>query len=120
MGWGAPRFAVGTGVALTHTSPFACAGLLNATKVGVIVTFGAFTALPVWGTANTSASFVVDIAAPFGAMYAYRPVLDSENLVMFPGGADFQRLRVQLVDPATGLPYDTQGADWQIGLTFYC
>lgn len=120
LGWGAPRFAVGTGAALTHTSPFACAGLLNATKIGLLVSFSSFSAIPVWASSNINASFVVDVSSPYGSMYAYRPLLDSENLVMFPQGADFQRVRVQLVDPATGLPYDTQGADYQIGFTFYC
>ena len=116
LGWGTSPSP--TGSALTHTSPGACA-LLNPNKVLITISFGSAVIGRAWASCSAGATFIVDVSSAFGELFAYRPLLPDENLVPIPQRGEFSSVRVQLVDAASGLPYDTRLAEWQLQLALW-
>ena len=111
LGYGYP-VPPATGSALSHTSPFAVQ-LTNLNKIGIQIRNST---IPTIGTSSAYCSFhfIVDNYPNYGSVLLYRPFFAAENLVVsnnrfLIGG----QMNVQLVDLSTGLPLQTNGAEWQ-------
>lgn len=115
MGWG--TVGTTTGVALSHTSPFTMAAV-NPSKVVIAARWGTSGSGPVWTSANVGGTWVVDVDAPFGSVYQYRPMFAEEGVVCLNGG-DWSTIGLRLLDAASGGLYDTRGAEYQIAIAFW-
>ena len=124
LSWGSASYVMGfgssaapTAPALTVSSPFAVQlGNVNKLLIRVDTNQGG---QMVWATNNATANFVVDIDVNFGSYFSYRPPVETFNVALFPQPVIPRRIRVDLIDAATGALVDPRGSEYQLELAFW-